>query len=244
MIVLFTDFGIEGPYIGQMKNVLLRDAPQTPLIDLMHDAPNFDPHAAAYLLAALVSEFSRDAIFLGVVDPGVGSARPACVVNVDGRWFVGPDNGMFNVVAMRGSEVRWWDITWRPERLSASFHGRDLFAPVAAMLAKGRDVPGNEVDPQTRIITGWTPEYPQVIYIDHYGNAMTGIRAASVPVDARVSMGKHKLPRAYTFSDVPDGQGFWYENSIGLVEIAVNKAGAAAKLGIELGNRVHLDGQL
>ncbi len=244
MIVLFTDYGINGPYVGQMKAVLLRDAPQMPVIDLMHDAPNFDPHAAAYLLASLVPEFPQDAIFLGVVDPGVGGERRAAAVNVDGRWFIGPDNGLFTVVAMRGDKVRWWDITWRPERLSASFHGRDLFAPVAAMIANGQDVPGEKVDPQERIYAGWTPEYPQVIYIDHYGNAMTGIRASSLPADAKLSIGKHKLPRAYTFSDVPSGDPFWYENSIGLVEIAVNKAGAAAKLGITLGDRVHLDGQL
>jgi len=135
MIVLFTDFGVEGPYIGQMKAVLAREAPSEVVIDLFANAPSFDAQSAAYLLAAYSAEFSVGTVFLAVVDPGVGSERRAAAVLVDGRWFVGPDNGLFNVVAMRARDVQWWDLTWRPEHLSASFHGRDLFAPVAARLS-------------------------------------------------------------------------------------------------------------
>ena len=129
MIFLFTDFGIVGPYVGQMKAVLARRAPQATVIDLMHDAPAYGPKFAAYLLAALAGELPSDAIVLGVVDPGVGDAqRRPVVLEAAGRRFVGPDNGLFAVAALRAEDPRWWEITWRPEHLSNTFHGRDLFA--------------------------------------------------------------------------------------------------------------------
>jgi S-adenosylmethionine hydrolase len=105
MILLFTDFGYEGLYVGQMKAVLARDAPNVPVIDLMHDAPAHDPRSAAYLLAALVPEMPEGAVCLAVVDPGVGSDRTPLVVNADGRWFVGPDNGLFEIVQRRAKHA-------------------------------------------------------------------------------------------------------------------------------------------
>ena len=96
LILLFTDFGIGGPYVGQVKAVLSARIAEVRMIDLMHDAPAHDPRAAAYLLAALVPESPPGSIFLGVVDPGVGTeARRPVVVQADGRWFVGPGNGIF-----------------------------------------------------------------------------------------------------------------------------------------------------
>ncbi len=138
MIVLFTDFGWQGPYVGQMKAVLAKQAPREPLIDLMHDVPTFNPRAAAYLLASLIDPFPPDTVFLTVVDPGVGSQlRSPCVMKAAGRWYVGPDNGLFNVIAKQAASYMAWEIDWRPDTLSDSFHGRDLFAPVAAQLARG-----------------------------------------------------------------------------------------------------------
>src|SRR5215475_4093926 len=138
MIVLFTDFGLNGPYTGQVKAALHQLAPGVRAIDLFADAPMGNPKASAYLLAAYAIWFPVGTIFLGVVDPGVGGPRPAIVLEADGRWFVGPANGLFELVQRRATtRTRRWDIDLRPERLSASFHGRDLFAPVAAMLARG-----------------------------------------------------------------------------------------------------------
>jgi len=142
MIALFTDFGWQGPYVGQIKAVLMQLASQQPVIDLMHDVPAFQPRAASYLLASLVKKFPVETVFLAVVDPGVGSRqRRPCVVSADGRWYVGPDNGLFNVIANQAAEYKVWEITWRPDALSDSFHGRDLFAPVAAQLANGQSPP-------------------------------------------------------------------------------------------------------
>lgn len=244
MIVIATDFGLQGPYIGQMKAALLREAPGIPHIDLFANLPAFEIQASAYLLAAYVNEFPVGAVFLCVVDPGVGSERRAAVVKVDGRWFVGPDNGLFNVIAERAEQAEWWDIDWLPDQLSHSFHGRDLFAPVAARIARGEAVPGRRADPAERLQAGWPPELAQVIYLDHYGNAMTGIRVESLAEDSVLEAAGVRLRRARTFSDVEPGVAFWYGNANGLVEIAVNQGQADSALGLMVGDRVHFRGRL
>ena len=239
MIVLFTDFGSSGPYIGQMKAALCQRAPSTPVIDLMHDAPTLDPQAAAYLLASLVSEFPKGCVFLCVVDPGVGSQRKPLIARIKGRWFVGPDNGLFDIVAQHAlaeSEVSWWEISWRPESLSSSFHGRDLFAPVAAMLAKGDEPPGRSLDVSADRLYRWPSDLYKVIYIDHFGNAMTGLRAAKVDANTRIAVANQQLCWARTFSEVAKGEGFWYQNSNGLVELAVNQGRADKILRLNLGD--------
>ena len=138
MIVLFTDFGPGGPYTGQTKAVLAQEAPGVPVIDLADDLAPYAPEPAAYLLAALAAAFPPGAVFVCVVDPGVGSERAPLALGAGGRWFVGPDNGLLAIVARRAGDARWFAIAWRPESLSASFHGRDLFAPVAAHVGPRR----------------------------------------------------------------------------------------------------------
>lgn len=236
LIFLFTDFGIEGPYAGQVKAVLNNQAPGIPAIDLMHDAPAHNPRAAAYLLAALVPESPPGSVFLGVVDPGVGTkARPPMALRADGRWFVGPGNGLFNIVAARAGGGKWCEITWTPGREpSASFHGRDLFAPVAAMLARGEEPPGDAAAPPVPS-DAWPDDLYEVIYIDRFGNAMTGVRASRAVESETLIVNRHVLRRARTFGDVPEGKGFWYTNSSGLIEIAVNQGRASDVLGLEIG---------
>ncbi|MCR6632009.1 MAG: SAM-dependent chlorinase/fluorinase [Magnetospirillum sp.] len=236
---LFTDFGLAGPYVGQMKGRLLTLAPATAVIDLMHDAPAFDPRSAAYLLAALVPEWPADMVVMAVVDPGVGGARRPLVAEIDGRWFVGPDNGLFELLWRRAIQARAWTVTWRPQRLSASFHGRDLFAPVAARLAQGEtpEAIGAEAAEPLRF-PQWPEDWAAIIYADAYGNAMTGLRASIVAADATVQVAGQQLHRANTFADRPKGSAFWYENSIGLVEIAVSEGRACDVLGLELGGEV------
>ncbi|HUC11015.1 MAG TPA: SAM-dependent chlorinase/fluorinase [Stellaceae bacterium] len=240
MIALFTDFGLAGPYTGQVKAVLARQAPGVPVVDLFADLPAGDPQSAAYLLAAYAGWFAPPIVLLAVVDPGVGSMRRGIVIEAEGRFYVGPENGLFELVLRRAAGVRAWEIVWRPELLSASFHGRDLFAPVAARLSL--------VGPESTMLRAtevarmrdWPDDWPAVVYIDHFGNAMTGLRAASIPPTARLAAGARVLHRAGTFSDVPAGEAFWYENSNGLVEIAVNSGRADAVLGLGLGSPVVL----
>jgi S-adenosylmethionine hydrolase len=240
MIVLFTDFGLSGPYVGQMKAVLYRQAPGVAVVDLFSDAPTHNPRAAAYLLAAYAGEFPEGSVFLSVVDPGVGGARRPLVVQADGRWFVGPDNGLFAITARRARTLACWAITWQPERLSASFHGRDLFAPVAARIAAGHPVPGEPVPCEACGRPDWLEDLAEVVYIDNFGNAVIGLRASTVSPDTVLSVGGVRLNRARTFSDVPEGKAFWYENANGLVELAVNRGRANEVLRLQPGDPVAL----
>lgn len=240
MILLFTDFGLAGPYVGQMRAVLHREAPGVPVIDLFADAPAFDAKRSAYLLAAYAGEFPPPATFLAVVDPGVGGDRRAIVVEADGRRFVGPDNGLFELVWRRATERRVLAIDWRPDRLSSSFHGRDLFAPVAARLASGQGVALSPVDGLAAASRAWADDLREIVYIDHYGNAMTGLRAEAIPAGALVEIGDRRLPRLRTFSDAGEGTAFWYENANGLVEIAVNRGRADRDLGLAVGSPLRI----
>ena len=230
---MFTDFGLEGPYVGEMAAVLHRGAPEVPVVNLMADAPAFSPRPAAYLLAALAERLEPGDVLLGVVDPGVGSDRRPVAVEADGRWFVGPDNGLFEPVVRRAARVRGFAIAWRPARLSASFHGRDLFAPMAARLARGA-TDGLESADLTRF-PDWPDDLAEIVYVDRYGNAMTGLRATSLPSDAAILVAGRRLARAPTFSAVAPGTAFWYANSSGLAEIAARDASAAALLGLTVG---------
>lgn len=239
MIILFTDFGGQGPYLGQMEMVIRQSLPAEPVVNLMADAPAFDPRASAYLLAALASAIPAQSVVLAVVDPGVGGARLPLVAEVDGVAYVGPDNGLFEILMRRGKTVRVWEIAWRPDRLSASFHGRDLFAPIAARLAAGlgpEDAGCRPIEPPRR--AEWPDDLPIIIYHDHYGNAWTGLRASVVGAKAAVTVAGRSLARARTFSEVPAGEAFWYENSSGLVEIAVNGGAASCRPGLALGDIV------
>jgi S-adenosylmethionine hydrolase len=240
MIVLFTDFGLEGPYTGQMKARLHQMAPGVPVIDLLADAPSGRPKPSAYLLAAYAACFPASSVFLCVVDPGVGGQRPALILQADAHWYVGPGNGLLEIVQRRARRAQSWDIDWKPERLSASFHGRDLFAPVAAMLARGDPPPGLLRADATDRRLDWPDDLGEVVYIDHFGNAVTGLRAAMLPPQARLSASDRVLERARTFSDLPPGTAFWYENSNGLAEIAVNQGRADLMLGMSLGTNVEV----
>ena len=246
MLFLFTDFGFLGPYVGQMKAVLHARAPGTPVIDLMHDAPAFDPQSSAYLLAALAGGLAPGAVVLAVVDPGVGTDRRALVVEADGRWFIGPDNGLFALTVRRSAAARAWDITWRPDKLSASFHGRDLFAPVAADVAASGTFAGS---PKGRIIAvpevdrpDWPDELEGIVYVDGFGNAISGIRAENLSPNHRIVVHNVEIKGEKTFASVPPGTLFWYANSIGLVEIACNRGRADRRLGLSVGTGVRVVG--
>ncbi len=240
MIALFTDFGLEGPYTGQMKAVLRRAAPASDIVDLFADVPAGDAKAGAYLLAAYAAWFPADTVFLCVVDPGVGGARAPLIVEADGRRYVGPDNGIFELVLRRAASARVSAIAWRPETLSPSFHGRDLFAPAAARLARGETPTTREHRALRR--ADWPDDLAEIVYIDHYGNALTGLRARALAPAAGLSAGTcRRIARADTFSAVPPGTAFWYENSNGLVEIAVNLGRASETLALAVGAPVTIE---
>jgi len=237
MIALFTDYGLSGPYLGQVKAALHKLAPRERVINLMADVPPQNVKAGAYLLSAFTRDFPRGTIFLCVVDPAVGTFHDSPVeMLLDGSWFVGPDNGLFDIVARRARKKRCREIAWRPAKLSSSFHGRDLYAPVCAMLAKGRLPQGKIIRWKDR--HGWPDDLAEVVYIDGFGNCMTGIRAGKLASSGVLKIGRRRIRHATTFAAVGRGQAFWYENSNGLLEIAVNQGRASEVLAFAVGDRL------
>lgn len=238
MIVLFTDFGLRDPYVGQVKARLAEHAPAQTVVDLLHEVPDYNPHAGAHLLAAFASGFPPGSVFLAVVDPGVGTPRDAVVVMAGGRWYVGPDNGLISIVAARNSDTRLWRITWQPEGLGATFHGRDVFAVIAAEIARGEfpEAKLTQIDKlQVEFDAG---DLPRVIYIDHFGNAWVGVR--NVPTNARVSAAGELFKHSESFGFVGKGEGFWFNNSVGLLELAVNRGNAGISFGLKVGDPVQV----
>jgi S-adenosylmethionine hydrolase len=187
------------------------------------------------LLPVYAAWFPAKTVFLCVVDPGVGGPRSAIILEADSRWYVGPGNGLFELVQRRAQATCRWDIEWKPEHLSASFHGRDIFAPVAATLARGDGPPSRPCKDEADRRADWPDDLCEIVYVDHFGNAMTGVRAAVLPPNARLVAAGLVLERARTFSDLPEGAAFWYENSNGLAEIAVNQGRADRELGLSIG---------
>ncbi|MBS3954977.1 MAG: SAM-dependent chlorinase/fluorinase [Methylomicrobium sp.] len=232
---LFTDFGPAGPYLGQMESVLRQSAPQLPVIHLVSDAPFANPFAGSYLLAALRSSFPQNTIFLTIVDPGVGGTRRPVVLFADGQYFVGPDNGLLNTVALQANTVEWYEIIWRPDVCSTSFHGRDLFAPVACALANGLLADYCKPLPKPDLST-WSSDCHQIIYVDFYGNAITGSRYNPDLDGRQLFINGHCVDQASTFCSVETGRPFWYCNSSGLIEIAVNQGKARDLLNLKIGH--------
>jgi hypothetical protein len=233
-IFLFTDFGWSGPYVGQMVGAIVSADPLARVFNLMHDAPQVRPDLAAYLLPACCRALPQDAVVVAVVDPGVGGDRAALIVETATMTFVGPDNGLLS----RLPKIRWVArIDWRPASLSASFHGRDLFAPVAARLALGETVECTPIQPQQMVGGDWPDDLEQIIYIDAFGNLMTGVNAKKLSKNRIIVAGGQRLSYAETFCRVAAGAPFWYVNSQGLVEIAANGRSAATLLSLALGKR-------
>jgi len=239
MIFLFTDFGLDGPYTGQVQAVLQQQAPGVPVISLFADLTPFDIQAAAYLLPAYAAGFPPGSIFICVVDPGVGGERPAGLVRADGRWYVGPDEGLFAILARRARHVECRELP-HPATASPSFHARDVFAPLAARLARDGSFGAGVVVTAACARPEWPDELQRVVYLDRYGNAITGTRARATTGTATLNINGHALSRARTFTDMPSGAAFWYANSSGLVEIAVNRGRADRQLGIAVGTPFEL----
>jgi S-adenosyl-L-methionine hydrolase (adenosine-forming) len=253
-VALFTDFGVTGPYCGMMKSAVLAECPDAVMIDMLADAPVFDPRSSAYLLNAMRPYFPLGAVVLAIVDPGVGGSRLPLLVQSGGRSWLGPDNGLFQMILRHDPDARCWRIDWQPPQISATFHGRDLFAPLAGRLAR-TEVPsrygvndaisihdalgGIPVSPYCPDIgNDWPDDWPAVIYVDPYGNVMTGLRAHALDRKAPLYVNQQPVFYARTFSDVAVGKAFWTVNSIGLVEIACNSGHAAQYFGVTIGSPI------
>ena len=250
-LALITDFG-PGPYVGQLHLLASAQAPALPLINLVADLPAFRPDLAAYWLPALIRGMPDGTIYLCVVDPGVGGARAALALRIGLNWFVGPDNGLFVPLLRRceaaasdndAADYALWRIDWRPERLSASFHGRDVFLPIALTLTQGRlPLPCQRCTLDQMQGTDWPLSSACILYVDHYGNLITGLEADEADPDhslcIETPVGNPLIQAARTFCEVPEGAAFWYRNAFDLVEIAANQRRADQLFGVSAGDGV------
>lgn len=260
LITLLTDFGEEATWVAQMKGTILGIAPEARIVDLTHEVPPHDVVAGAYLLETAVDAFPRGTIHVAVVDPGVGTSRRAVVVRTESLVLVGPDNGLFSRVLERHPPRSAWALEaphYRASASSATFEGRDVFAPAAAWLARGTDPSrfGPEVDGLTGLPRAHVPPAPpapfrtRVLFVDRFGNAtldlpaerlaawivpgtgLLGLRAA-LPSGTVVSEVRR------TFADGPPGAPFLVVNSAGYVEIAMREESAAGRLALAPGQEI------
>jgi len=237
MFVLLTDFGVFDPYQAQLKAVIYSRIPNATIIDLFSNLDSCNIQSAAYLIPAYVNEFPSGSIFICVVDPGVGGEREPVMLKLDEQWFVGPDNGLFEILWRRASQREIFEIKWKPEALSNSFHGRDLFVPVACELFQNRVPVHTQLIGPNNAAKGWSDELFKIIYIDHFGNAISGVRASFISINSILILNQHEIVYAGTFCEVRKGELFWYCNSNGLIEIAVNQGSAEKDLGICCGDK-------
>ena len=241
-IALFTDFGAGSIYVGQMHMAAANALSDVRVIDLYHDPAVFDVSCSAVLLAALLDQTPEGTALVGVIDPGVGSERAGLAIMLEGRWLVGPDNGLFSAALARSGGVPdYYRIQTGKEPRSQTFHGRDIFVPIAAGLVAGRQ--GGLIwlkDPSTTVTAGiaadLSPDLARVVHIDRYGNIITGLRGEHFSQSRSFTVGLYRLAYAEYFAAVREGTCFWTVNSMGLVEFAVNQGSAAELLGLTVGD--------
>jgi S-adenosyl-L-methionine hydrolase (adenosine-forming) len=259
LITLLTDFGIADYFVGAMKGVILSVSLQAQLVDITHEIPAQDIEAGAFTLMAAYGDFPLGTIHVAVVDPGVGSARRPIVVAAGGHSFVGPDNGIFSYVYERETECRVFHLDraefFRPH-VSPTFHGRDVFAPVAGALSNGVKPAalGSEIKDYVRL----PPLAPlksadesllaKIIHIDHFGNCITNLTRESLTQEmiecgARLIVGTTEITSFRRFfADESDASGdvFAIWGSAGLLELAALNSSAAVKLGARRGQPVRV----
>lgn len=253
MIVLATDYGCCSPYQAQLELAIQRYAEMSErgspqVISLFSDLPKYRPDLAAYLLPQYFHELPADSVLVMVVDPGVGSdLREPWLIRYQHLWIVCAGDDLLRVLRSRAQDFRAWRILWQPAEISKSFHGRDLFAPLAASIALGEwhEDWFQALDELASLKNEkpWREDYSGIVYIDGFGNAMTGIRASASRHERSrcLRVGDTRLSYAEVFSSVDVATCFYYVNAIGLLEIAANQASAAGLLQLSLGQAVTLE---
>lgn len=248
LITLTTDFGDSDGYVGAMKGVIAGLCPAARVWDISHSVPPQDVIAGSYILSQAAPYFPEGAIHVGVIDPGVGSDRRSLIVTSGGRYYVGPDNGLFTFAF--GPDATAYRIE-TPMEASSTFHGRDLYAPTAARLANGETAAdlGEAIDDPVMLAI-WEKEREggeiigRVIHIDRFGNAITNL----TPEDFEkpplgFSIDRHGVPRQIpikrTYAEVEIGNALWLVGSYGRYELSVREGHAAGRFGVERGDRVH-----
>jgi S-adenosylmethionine hydrolase len=250
-VTLTTDFGLTDSYVGEMKGVLWARCPDVRIVDVTHGIGPQDVLAGSIALERAVRAFPAGTVHVGVVDPGVGSERRLLRVDIQGQHVLCPDNGLITWAWRRlGAGARAFELTWRPADASATFHGRDILAPAAAMLAAGEAgvarISGMGVEPILLPVAPATarPTEAEVIHVDHFGNVTTHVPveaiAATPPRVIRLA-DRSLGPVRRTYADVAEGEPLALIGSSGLLEIAVRNGNAAHALGLRVGDRLTIE---
>lgn len=256
-VVLLTDFGLSDPYVGQMKGSLIRHAPEARIIDLCHRVDPFNILQAAFFLAASRAHFPEETIFVSVVDPGVGGDRRIVLAEKFRQFFLAPDNGLLTFVIQQTGPALVRDVTlpWR-RKASATFHGRDLFAPLAARLVNGAHPSelGKEINPNSLTrLPGAEPALTEnvleamVLHVDRFGNCITNLEASAWGARlfktrqvSLVSPREADLVPVLTYERLEPGQFGVIKGSQGYLELAMKQQSAGQALGLAAGSRVVL----
>ncbi|HEV2436788.1 MAG TPA: SAM-dependent chlorinase/fluorinase [Verrucomicrobiae bacterium] len=250
-ITLTTDFGVRDWFVGTMKGVVLGINPRAVIVDLTHEIPAGDIRAGAFALMAACRFFSKGTVHVAVVDPGVGSQRRALAVQTANYLFVGPDNGVLSWALAR-EKIKTVRQLENPkyflETISRTFHGRDIFAPVAAHLSRGLPLERLGRELKDFVHLPW-PKPTQrrgeirgeIVHLDHFGNALTNIEAELLPAGRKVKcevMGKREVHCALGpfYGAVPANSPVAVIGSSGFLEIAVNGGSAAKRFGLRTGD--------
>ncbi|MBK7928621.1 MAG: SAM-dependent chlorinase/fluorinase [Bryobacterales bacterium] len=259
IVTLTTDFGLADHYVGVMKGVILGLAPRVSLVDITHDVPPFSVSEGAFQISEAWRHFPKKTVHVVVVDPGVGSERRPILVEADGQLFVGPDNGVLSLIyggAKAAAKVKVRHITNQKlfgPRMSTTFHGRDVFAPVAAHLAKGMkpSLVGKLIDDYLRpqsdkpVRTGHRVWQGQVLRVDRFGNLVTNFLFSEFPaVEMRPFIMIPGISRVekliHHYGEAGVGEVAVIVGSSGFLEVSANQASAAKILGVGVGAPVEL----
>jgi len=249
---LLTDFGTRDYFVAAMKGALLSVAPNAVIVDVTHDIPPHDIHAGAWTLANSYHSFPPGTVHVGVVDPGVGSARRAIAVRAGDHIFVGPDNGLFTRIYECDARIEVVELTntkFFRNDVSHTFHGRDVFAPVAGALLNGVKLSdlGEELSDYVRLALPCVERADdgaltaRVIHVDHFGNLITNLTRVDLPHDRddkhlTFEIGGRRIAGVReTFSDGVSNELFVVWGSAGNLEIVAARASAARLLGVERG---------
>lgn len=251
VITITTDFGHQGPFVGVMKGRIYSRLPDARIVDLTHEILVHWPAEAGFWLARAYPYFPPGTVHVAVVDPGVGTSRDIIAVSAANHMFLAPDNGLLAPVVNAIPDVRITRVLpqalarFSITRPSATFHGRDIFAPLAAELAAGRCQPGDLGEAVTTFVPSWVEDASGddsavsgvVITLDHFGNLITNIDAHWVVRmgSPRVYAANHSWPLLRTYGDVRPGEYLALVNSFGVVEIARAEQSAALGLGLSRG---------
>jgi S-adenosylmethionine hydrolase len=250
LVTLTTDFGTNDWFVGTLHGVILSKEPRTRIVDITHAIPPGDIRAGAFALKCAAPYFPKGTVHVAIVDPGVGGLRRAIAVRTASAWFVGPDNGLLSWAVPDGDirSIRSLENTklFLP-RISHTFHGRDIFAPIAARLtgrfnesSLGAKLNCMKRLPWPRPLETRTAICGEVIYVDRFGNAITNIAADLVA--GRTGYFSGHSPRAWRcplethYGAVPPGRPVAVAGSSGLVEVAINQGSAARKLRLRTGD--------